>query len=209
MPVDSELHVRSFEVSLRETDKPNGMTGLAIPYGRETPITELVNGRLVNYREIITRGTFERATRAPWRVPLMYEHGDTFDQRLGYAEAVRETDAGLEIDFRLDPSRADHARDVLLSSHASLSAAFRSIIPKPGSERDGDLVVRRSAILVHVAAVPEPAYPDARVLAVREAADDAPTAAELEHERHRLDLVEFQAWLATAKDDQSRYDALK
>jgi len=74
-----------------------------------------------------------------------------------------------------------------------MSVGFLSLVPKPFSERDGSHVIRRSAILDHVAAVPMGAYADARLTVVRNLNDvedeltdaDRAAAAELA-ERERV-----------------------
>lgn len=196
MPVrDADLHVRSFPLELREAEG-DGLTveGLCVPYGVETPIVE----RGIAYREMFTRGAFDRAVRAPTRVSLVYNHSDSFGDRLGYATSFRDTDAGLHGTFRLDPSRAEQARDALGTSHSGLSVGFISIRPAARSERAGSLVVRRSALLGHVAAVAEAAYSAARVETMRDAVLELgePTAADVEADelqRQDRELAEFFA----------------
>jgi phage head maturation protease len=130
-------------------------------------------------------------------VALVYDHSDSFGDRLGYATSFRDTDAGLHATFRLDPSRADHARDVLTSSHGGLSVGFYSIIPKIGSEAAGALVTRRSAALVHVACVAQPAHPGARVETIRAALDfGEPTAADIALAEQRRADAELLAFFA-------------
>ena len=180
-----ELHTRSFPLDLEVRDTTDGVSvvGLVVPYGQPADIIEVRDGRPIRYREQFVPGAFDRAMRVPHRVALMYGHTDAFDQRLGYAVRFEDSQEGLLATFRLDRSRADHARDVLSSSHASLSVGFLSLVPRPLTEREGQLVTRESVHLGHVAAVEEPAYAGARVLAVRAADVDEgePTANEAAH----------------------------
>lgn len=205
----ADLQLRSYplELSVR-ADDPTGLTvtGLVVPYGVPADVREIRDGRPFEYREQFAAGAFERAVRVPYRVGLMFGHSDAFDARLGFATAFDDTAAGLVGTFRLDPSRAEHARDVLASSHGSLSAAFLSLVPRPHTERAGDLVVRRSVHLAHVAACEEPVYADARVLAMR-SVDDAengePTVNEVAHAALLRSQAEFAEWLESTKREQA------
>lgn len=184
-----ELHLRTYALDLDVRSEGDGLTveGLCVPYGVETEIVEPRRDGIIRYRESFTPGAFQRAQRAPNRVSLLYEHGDgpALDQRLGFGREFRESAEGLVGVFRLDRSRAEHARDVLTTSHRALSVGFLSVLPNPGSERAGELVVRKSVALVHVAAVTDPAYAGAGVTAVRAAADDEPTDADLQAEQQQ------------------------
>lgn len=145
------------------------VTGIAVPYGVEAEVADVGPAGVIRYREMFERGSFSRAVKAPNRVTLVYGHSEGFGDRMGYGQAFEETDAGLLATFRLDASRAEQARDALTSSHRSLSVGFASINPRPNSERDGDLVIRRAVHLAHVAAVPKGAYSGAVVGTIREA----------------------------------------
>lgn len=167
MPLDL-LH-RSFTLEdPTVSDDGRTVTGLAVPYGVEARVADVTPAGVVRYREMFERGAFRRAVKAPSRVTLVYGHSDGFGDRMGYGQAFEETEAGLLARFRLDASRADQARDALTSSHRALSVAFASISPRQGTERDGDLVIRRQVHLVHVAAVPAGAYAGAAVGSIRE-----------------------------------------
>jgi HK97 family phage prohead protease len=211
MPV-SEMHYRAWPADLELRDNAEGLTvtGLVVPYDREAPIEELRETGLIRYREAFTHGAFDRALRAPNRVTLTYNHDVAMQARLGYGQAFQESAEGLVGTFRLDRSSADKARDILESSHAAFSVGFYSLVPQAGRERPGQLVVRRSVILDHVAAVVEGAYPGAGVASIRGAALDTgePTAADVaadEAARHDADLL---AWLEDAAAEQAKWDAL-
>ena len=197
MPI--ELLHRSFTLE-DPTVSEDGRTveGLAVPYGVPTPVADVTPRGLVRYREMFERGAFKRATKAPNRVTLVYGHSDGFGDRMGYGQAFEERDDGLHATFRLDESRAAQARDALLSSHRSLSIGFASISPKPYTEQDGELVVRKAVHLVHVAAVPAGAYAGAVVGSVREEIEaEADDVAREERAEERASAEESARLLAS------------
>jgi phage head maturation protease len=102
---------------------------------------------------------------------------------MGVLTRFWETDEGLYGSLRFDASKLAAVTDAVTSSHSGISIAFVSVVPRAFTERDGSTVERRSVILEHVAAVNTPAYADARVLAVRNIADELseqePTAADV------------------------------
>lgn len=198
MTPDPRVLVRSFQTALEVTDGRT-VEGLVVPYNQPAPITELRADGVLSYREEFARGAFERATRPenPGRVHLLYTHEDTLPNHLGVATSFTERDDGLYGVFRLDASTADKARDVLSSSHSGLSVSFISLLPKAFTERAGQLVTRRAAHLVHVAAVATPAYAAAGVTSIRAGEpEEAPSSAELaaqaaaEEQRRMLDWVD-------------------
>lgn len=207
----SRAHIREFPADLELRDTADGLTvaGLVVPYGRETPIQELRPDGPIRYREMFVRGAFDRALRAPTRVNLTYNHDITMAARMGYATAFRESDEGLVGEFRLDRSSADKARDILESTHACLSIGFLSVVPRAESERPGTLVVRRSAILDHVAAVVQGAYPGAAVTTIRAAAgDEEPTDADLAAQAQARMDQGLLDWIDEAAKRQRDYQAI-
>jgi HK97 family phage prohead protease len=158
---------------------------LLVPYDRPTPIIEMQPGRgRVAYTEVFRRGSHERALRAgAGRIPFVYNHSESFGDRMGVLTRFWETDEGLYGSLRFDASKLGAVTDAVTSSHSGISIAFVSVVPRAFTERDGSTVERRSVILEHVAAVNTPAYADARVLAVRNIADELseqePTAADV------------------------------
>ena len=201
---ETEIHHRALDVQLRTADDDEGIVeGLVVPYGEPTHITE----RGVSYQEVFRPGAFARAQRAPYRVTLVYGHSDSRTDRLGYGLGFDDTDAGLHGRFRLDPSTADHARDILLSgSHSGLSVGFVSLVPRAHTERAGALVERRSVHLVHVAAVPQGAFASAGITVVRSMAAAGlanmgePTPAEIEAEARAAEDAELLGFFAQARD---------
>jgi HK97 family phage prohead protease len=147
---------------------------LLVPYDVPTPIVEMQPGRgRVRYTEVFRPGAFERALRAgAGRIPFVYNHSESFADRMGVFTKFWETAAGLFGAARFDSSKRDAVRDAVSSSHDGISIAFVSVVPRAFSERENSTVERRSVILEHVAAVSVPAYADARVLAVRNLAEE-------------------------------------
>jgi HK97 family phage prohead protease len=210
------LHIREFrpdDLELRD-DPDSGMTvtGLVVPYGVEAPIVEPRHDGVIEYREMFVPGAFQRSQRVPHRVSLTYSHDTSLGARMGYGTDFHDTPEGLVGTFRLDPSSAAKARDILTSSHRALSVGFMSIVPRAGTERAGSLVVRKAVHVDHVAAVVQPAYTDAAVTSIRSAVpgpEGDPTDAEVTAEQEHLREVELLAWVDEAAAEQARWAALK
>lgn len=170
--MQDDVLVRQFDdLHMRVEETHDGLTveALIVPYGREIQAVDLTPDGVRSYREVFRLGSCARAAKAPNRVALTYLHDETFGATLGYGAQFREQEDGLAGRFRLYPSTAAKARDVLGSSHRSISVGFTSLNPRPGTEREGALVERMAVILRHAAAVPEGQYAEARVLALRAA----------------------------------------
>ena len=186
----SQLYVRQFPAEDLEITE-DYCAGLVVPWGKETPILEARGSEPLEYRETFARGAFDRAIAKASRVSLTFNHDTTLAARIGYGLRFADSAEGLVGEFRLDRSTADKARDVLTSTHGCFSVGFFSLLPKAGTERPGSLVERRAALLDHVAAVNQGAYPDARLATVRSsdpASEGDPSTAELAaQERARLD----------------------
>lgn len=165
--------------------------GMAVPYGVESDVTD--DGGTTFYTESFAQRAFARdCTKGGRWVNLYLGHeGDDGDRYLGRCVSMRESDAGLMCDFRInrDHPDAEAARSGELT-HWSVSArVYRS----RNDHRDGRLVVTREACgLSHVAATASPQYAGAGVLVAREhvVIDDAsPTP--------RLDAL--REWLTNYK----------
>ena len=164
------------ELASIDVDAEHGTAeALLVPYDCPTPIVEMQPGRgRVRYTEVFRPGAFERALRAgAGRIPFVYNHSESFGDRMGVFTRFWETAQGLYGAARFDTSKRDAVRDAVSSSHSGISIAFVSVVPKAFSERADSIVERRSVILEHVAAVAgTPAYADARVHAVRTLAEE-------------------------------------
>jgi HK97 family phage prohead protease len=184
MTGEKAFYVR--ELTSIDVDAEHGTAeALLVPYDKPTPIVEMQPGRgRVAYTEVFRPGSNERAVRAgAGRIPLVYNHSESFADRLGVLTRFWETDEGLYGALRFDTSKLAAVTDALTTSHSGISIAFVSVVPKAFTERPGSTVERRSVILEHVAAVNTPAYADARVLAVRnlaaELSEQGDTAADI------------------------------
>ena len=215
MPASSELHIRRFravDLELRDGDAGLTVTGLVVPYGVETPITEARPDGVIKYREMFVPGAFQRAQRVPYRTTLTYDHDTSVGYRLGYGLGFTDTPEGLVGEFKLDGSTAAKARDILGSSHKSFSVGFWSINPRAFTERADSLVIRKSVHLDHVAAVAEPAYAGAGVTSIRSAEPDLdgePTEAEIAAEQQQRADAQLLADLEMLAAEQEKWNALR
>jgi HK97 family phage prohead protease len=201
----SDLLLREFnlpdELSFREEGARLYVRGLVVPYMIPTPIVEMRPDGPVSYREQFAPEAFRGAVKVPHRVTFTYGHDEGLSERLGSGFAFDEDPSGLFGEFLIDRRTTDITRDVVETSHGSLSVGFIPQRPAPFTEREGQLVTRTSAVLRHVAAVPVGAYPDARILAVaaRDGDDpnDEPSPAEIEIAERERRTAELFAWVDT------------
>jgi len=197
MPPRQELH-RAFtvpDVELHQrSDGKRTVTGLVVPYNVPADITEVRKGQVISYTEQFAPGSMDRAAAAPNRVMLQIEHDDRLERLAGYGLSFRDSDAGCVGEFVLHPSMADRSVELLESSHRGFSVTFQTINPLWGTERPGELVTRRVVHTRAVAAVPDPAYADAGVLALRAAADEA-AAVQAAADRQVAEMVDALMFL--------------
>jgi phage head maturation protease len=190
-----ELH-RSFpDLDLDVNAKEGRVTGLVVPYLRPTPIMELRDGAVIQYEEQFAPGSMERAARAPNRLMFQFTHSEMLDHQVGYGVSFRDSEelSGCVGEFQLYRANRDKVMEMLETSHRGLSVTFASLRPQGGLERDGELVTREVVHCRAVAAVNDPAYADAGVLAVRQSAElAAEVAAEAERKRDEMkELLQF------------------
>ena len=137
---------------------------VVIPY--DTPTQVRYQGRPA--RETIARGAFDGLERRANRIKVNRDHRD--DRVVGRAVAFHPTRTeGLVAELRI--SNTDLGTETLeLAADGCLdaSAAFRPMSDGMRWDGPGAYTVTK-AWLGHVAMTPDPAYPDARVLAVRAA----------------------------------------
>jgi phage head maturation protease len=159
-----------------DIDRVRGVVeALVVPYMRPADIVEVLPGpggqpRVVEYREQFAAGSLDRAKAAPNRVGLTFTHETSMPNRMGYGLAVRD-DATLNggvVTFQLYRDTLDRSLELLTTSHRGMSVTARCIRPQRGTEQSGALVTREAVHLTSVAATDDPAYVDARVLAIRE-----------------------------------------
>jgi phage head maturation protease len=187
-----ELH-RSFGDLELDVQQEGRVTGLVVPYSRPTPIMELRDGEVIEYQEQFLPGSMERAAKAPNRVMLQFTHSEQLDHQIGFGVSFRDSAEGCVGEFQLYRSGRDKVAEMLQTSHRGLSVTFASLRPVGGLERSGELVSREVVMCRAVAAVNDPAYADAGVLAVRQTQDlAAELAAEAEKKRAEMtDLLQF------------------
>lgn len=206
-----ELH-RSFGDLELEVLPEGRVTGLVVPHLKPTPIMELRDGKVIQYQEQFAPGSMDRAAKAPNRVMLQFTHSEQLDHQVGYGVSFRDSTElqGTVGEFQLYRQQRDLVTEMLQTSHRGLSVTFASLRPVGGLERDGELVTREYVHCRAVAAVNDPAYADAGVLAVRQQQDlAAQVAAEAEKKRAEMtELLQFlvdsgqelteahRAWLA-------------
>jgi len=166
--VDRRLEIRSFPETLKFLDGGDGRTvyGKVVPFGVTTEFEDH-DGSIK--REKFIRGALTQAAKAWNRVVFYYTHLDLLPNRMGHGLELEQREDGAYGTFRLDASVADRAREVLTTSHGGLSLGF---FPDITRISDDGVHNRIKVSVEHVGAVPEGAYDDARVLAIRGASDD-------------------------------------
>jgi hypothetical protein len=191
-----ELH-RSFDDLDLDVNKKEGrVTGLVVPYLRPTHIMELRDGAVIEYDEQFEYGSMERAAKAPNRLMFQFTHSELLDHQTGYGVSFRDSQelGGCVGEFQLYRANRDKIMEMLETSHRGLSITFASLRPQGGLEEPGTLVTREAVHCRAVAAVNDPAYADAGVLAVRHSQDVAAEAA-AEAERKRSEMTELLQFL--------------
>jgi HK97 family phage prohead protease len=122
-------------------------------------------------REVISRGAFDGIEKRPDRVAVNRDHDLT--RVVGRAVSFHpEADAGLVAHCRI--ARTLLGDETLQLADEQILDASAGFAPMPHGERwqDGGALRRVDrAYLAHIAMTPDPAYRDAKVLAVRSAAE--------------------------------------
>lgn len=187
-----DLLLRSFgaDVTQLEVKRDGIVEGLIVPWMRPTDVVEYNHAldAVVEYREQFARGSFARAEKAPDRVTLTFTHSEDLPNLMGYGREYLDSEEGAVFRWKLYESTRELATEILSTSHTGLSVTFRTIRPKYGSERDGALVTRQAVHLSSVAATNNPAYADARVLALRERQEQLREQQEREREQARAQV---------------------
>lgn len=137
------------------------------------------------YREVFRPRAFRHVMAAPNRVELRYRHGTT-GAPFGFGVELREESDALVGTFRIAPS-ADGDQLLALVRDEQLtgvSVGYLAGESRETRDADGPLTERLNVRqLAEVSLTNAPAYPDARVLAVRE---DMDIAQAVMRERERL-----------------------
>lgn len=170
---------------------------IVMPYESETVLEW--RGRLIH--EIIARGAFDGIDRRANRVKVNRDHDVT--KVVGRAVAFHpDRQEGLVAELRI--ARTPLGDETLQLAEEEILDASAGFAPLPGGEKWDTQTSRRitKAWLGHIAMTPDPAYPGARVLAVRASTrPEGPLRPEAAIETPNLDQV--RAWAL-----QIRYDAL-
>lgn len=149
------LHVHRTVLEVREAEGRT-LLGVVVPYGVET--------RVGGYVEQFAPGAFTGADAD--EVPLLAAH-EHADLPIGRTLALTEDEHGLHGEFRISETRTGDevlalARDGV---PLGLSIGFRPDVDRWSADRSH--VTRVRATLGEISIVGMPAYPDAKVTAVR------------------------------------------
>lgn len=148
------------DVEVREADAGRMLVGTVVPYGQQI--------RAGSYRESFARGAFAGADAAS--VPLLVAHRHAA-LPIGHAVTLVDEQTRLAGEFTLSETR--DADEVLTLARdgvpLGLSVGFAPVTDQWTPDRRA--VVRVRATLAEVSVVGVPAYPTARVDAVRAAQD--------------------------------------
>ncbi len=142
----------------------------------DTPATVADPPDFIPYQEMWAKDAFDKQLNAANRVNVLmnFEHEKGIGGVVGRGVELRKENDGLHGVFRMLTSQdADKALELVheeILTGLSLEASVRRV------SRTADIVVRQDARLVNVALCRNPAYAEARVLAVRQEAEEEPPA---------------------------------
>jgi uncharacterized protein len=162
------IQLRSFTTGLRVRDDGDGRTlvGVAAPYG--TPVTIHEGGR--TYLETFVRGAFADDTADPGAIPLTARHPGSNDVLpIGRTVTLREEHDGLHGEWHVSDTAFGTEVLTLVRDGAITGLSVGFIEDTDRWSADRRTVQRVRAHLDHVAVVRVPAYPAARIAAVRAA----------------------------------------
>lgn len=183
--------LRRYSAVLSRPDERT-LTGRVVPYDEITDVVDVLeDGSLDSYREGFRRGVFDRAAKDPRRIRLIdghAEHGP--GPHFGIATELRSDETGLDVDFRILPTRQSDLETMLDVGVTDLSVGFRPVKGGTDVARDG-VRWRTRAVLIHVALEPTGSYPGAEVLAYR--GELAVAEVEREYDDRVRELAEFAA----------------
>ena len=167
------VYLRQFPTQFKVADfdvEGDGRTvlGRIVPYGEVISYVDDYDGGKVKRERFVPGAFAKQASPGAWsRVLLSFQHGDGFENTIGYGRAIQDRDDGAYATFRLYEQNAAKAREMIEHSHRGLSVEFET---RGRDETDPDgIVVRRNVRARRVGITNDAAYAGARVLAVREA----------------------------------------
>lgn len=163
----AELVYRSYMAEFEANEHKRIIEGRAVPYG----VSELVadaDSPGAPYNEMWVHRAFEQQVNTPrtiGRVKFTYNHEDGLDSWIGKTLDLTERADGLYGRWRVDETKAG---DTVLYKvlDEQLTGLSIGAIPLENVTL-GSMVKRVRARLDHVSLVSEPAFEDAKVLAVR------------------------------------------
>lgn len=173
-------------------DDGRTLEGMIVPYEQVATILEpdVKSHKLIKYQEQFLRGSLAAMAqgfkaRGLLDLPLLMDHVETLDHRIGYATGLQDRDDGAWASFRIyEDSNLVKIQSMLRESHTGLSISFKDTRqPK----LINGVVSRVQVFVGHVAATPTPTYVGAGITAMRSQEDlqEAP----------RPTLEAVRAWL--------------
>ena len=141
------------------------LEGLCVPYGRTTTKAGYPHG------ERFVAGAFRQLVGERVKIRLTDQHDESGRRPLGVGTEFRDTDEGLYGTFRFynTPEGRGGWENAQEETYGGLSVGFLPVEERRADDGAREIVRAR---LYHVSLVDEPAYDDARVLAVRAARPD-------------------------------------
>lgn len=163
------MFTRGYDADLTVRGDGRTVYGYAVPYNMEA----VVDDGYGQYVEQFKRGAFRNVIKDPGRVEFRYQHDDDLLAWIGNAMLLREEDAGLFGEWRLDNS--ERGKQVAYKIHdgqlPGLSVSFMPGRETRDTASNGMQRVTRTLVkqLDHIAAVRSPAYAPPEPLMVRQA----------------------------------------
>lgn len=152
------------------------LEGVLVPWEEVATVIDVdVDGRIDRYRERFERGAFDMQLSAAQsgvirKVELRDQHAGGLG-KMGYALALEDRDEGLFGRFRVRDANVRDVQQMYADGIDGLSISFHPL-PRGGTRVDGygdeEVRTRTRAYLEHAALVATPAYPTARVSALRD-----------------------------------------
>lgn len=161
-PPPGSIEHRSAEL-VNVDERQRIVTLIVMPYEKQTVVAH--EGRVV--REIVSRGAFDGIERRANRIRVNRDHDVT--RTVGRALTFHPNrQEGLVADLRI--ARTELGDETLALAEEGILDASAGFVPMAGGEKwEGRSLRRLSKIfLAHIAMTPDPAYQEARVLAVRQ-----------------------------------------
>lgn len=180
LAANAVVEMRSAGVAIDDVDfKDRTITLVAVPY--EKPA--MVNYRHAVWQEVFSRSAFKGIEARQKMIPVTAQLDTVGDPDAGHthkggrlvgriAQSYPDSEPGLITDIKISKTPAGDETLALAADHVlHPSVGFCMANPHKDQDLDRRAMVRRinRAFLDHLAFVGEPAYPDAKVLAVRSA----------------------------------------